>query len=83
MWCVLTDGVVYRVYKTNEPVDMARKLVFEIDLREGTDDQKGTVVFQRLRLLSQTAVAGGQLDALGSRLFDEARVRRALRSSAA
>ena len=78
VWCVLTDGVVYRVYKTNEPVDMARKLVFEIDLREGTDDQKGAVVFQRLRLLSQAALAGGQLDALGSRLFDEARVRRAL-----
>ncbi len=78
VWCVLTDGVVYRVYKTNEPVDMARKLVFEIDLREGTDDQKGSVVFQRLRLLSQSALTGGQLDALGSRLFDEARVRRAL-----
>jgi hypothetical protein len=75
---VLTDGVVYRVYKTNEPVDMARKLVFEMDLREGTDDQKRVVVFQRLGLLSQAALAGGQLDALGSRLFDEARVGRAL-----
>jgi hypothetical protein len=23
VWCALTDGVVYRVFKVNEPVDMA------------------------------------------------------------
>lgn len=78
VWCALTDGVIYRVFKTNEPVDMARKLVFEVDLREVADGETRQRVLQQLNLLSRAEVVAGQLDALGSRLFDEARVRRAL-----
>jgi len=78
VWCALTDGIVYRVFKTNEPVEMDRKLVFEIDLRETTDAETRQDAYQRLRLLSHDQVVSGQLDALGSRLFDEARIRRAL-----
>lgn len=78
VWCVLTDGVIYRVFKTNEPVDMARKLVFEVDLREAADPEARQRVLRQLILLSRGQVVAGQLDALGSRLFDEARVRRAL-----
>lgn len=78
VWCALTDGVIYRVFKTNEPVDMARKLVFEVDLREVADPDSRQRVLQHLSLLSRDQVVAGQLDALGSRLFDEARVRRAL-----
>jgi predicted transport protein len=78
VWCALTDGVIYRVFKTNEPVDMARKLVFEVDLREVTDPDARQRLLQQLHLLSREQVMAGQLDALGSRLFDEARVRRAL-----
>lgn len=78
VWCALTDGVVYRVYKVNEPVDMGRKLVFEVDIREASDDERRTRMYQQLRLLSREQVEAGELDALGSRLFDEARVRRAL-----
>lgn len=78
VWCALTDGVVYRVFKTNEPVDMARKLVFEVDLREVADPDARQRLLQQLNLLSREQVVAGQLDALGSRLFDEARVRRAL-----
>lgn len=33
VWCVLTNGLLYRVYKTNEPVGMEQKLLFEVDLR--------------------------------------------------
>ena len=32
VWCVLTNGLTYRVYKTNEPVAMDQKLLFEVDL---------------------------------------------------
>lgn len=78
VWCVLSDGVGYRVYKTNEPVDMARKLVFEVDLREYADDEKRAGVLRSLQLLSQESVVAGRLDSLGSRLFDEARIRKAL-----
>ena len=78
VWCALTDGVIYRVFKTNEPVEMDRKLVFEVDLREVADEENRQRVLQQLSLLSRAQVVAGQLDALGSRLFDEARVRRAL-----
>lgn len=78
VWCALSDGIGYRVYKTNEPVDMARKLVFEVDLREFADEEKRGGVLRTLQLLSRDSVVAGRLDALGSRLFDEARIRRAL-----
>jgi predicted transport protein len=78
VWCALSDGISYRVYKTNEPVDMARKLVFEVDLREYADEEKRGGVLRSLQLLSRDSVVAGRLDALGSRLFDEARIRRSL-----
>jgi len=34
LWCVLTNGLLYRVYKTNEPVAMPEKLMFEANLAE-------------------------------------------------
>lgn len=78
VWCALTDGVVYRIYKTNEPVDMARKLVFEVDLRSYADAEQRQATLRYLGLLSREAVIAGRLDSLGSRLFDEARIRKAL-----
>lgn len=78
VWCVLSDGVKYRVYKTNEPVDMSRKLVFEFDLHDFVEEQERPVLLRRLRMLSREAIATGELDALGARLFDDARVRTVL-----
>ena len=37
VWCVLTNGLIYQVYKSNEPVPMDRKLLVEVDLREAVD----------------------------------------------
>src|SRR5687767_1237126 len=34
LWCVLTNGLSYRVYKTNEPVSMEQKLLFEVSLAD-------------------------------------------------
>jgi predicted type IV restriction endonuclease len=42
-WCVLTNGVTYRVFKTNEPVAMEEKLLFEVDLAEGANEASVTV----------------------------------------
>jgi hypothetical protein len=78
VWCVLSDGVKYRVYKTNEPVDMSRKLVFELDLNDFEVEQERPVLLRRLRMLSRQAIEAGELDALGARLFDDARVRTVL-----
>jgi hypothetical protein len=74
VWCVLTNGVAYRVYKTNEPVAMEDKLLFEVDFTEGSTNE----VARALQLLSRRALANGDLEAWGERVFTDNRVRQAL-----
>jgi len=76
IWCVLTNGVQFRVYKTNEPHSIDRKLLFEVDL--SSDDQPLAAKARMLGLISREAVVGGQLDAFGDAYFTDARVRAAL-----
>lgn len=76
VWCVLTNGVRFRIYKTNEPLSMDRKLLFEVDL---TDEQEPIASKARmLGLIGREAVADGRLDAFGEAFFTDARVRAAL-----
>lgn len=79
VWCVLTNGLAYRVYKTNEPVAMQDKLLFEVDLTEGSTSE----VAQALQLLGRGALANGDLEAWGERVFTDNRVRQALGTLAA
>lgn len=76
LWCVLTNGLRYRVYKTNEPVAMDQKLLFEVDLTDETDPLNEKI--RLLRLVSRDAVEDGTLDAFGDRVFTDTRVRKAL-----
>jgi predicted transport protein len=79
LWCVLTNGLAYRVYKTNEPVGMAEKLLFEVDLTEADGAGGG---FEELELISKKAVSEERLDLWGERVFTDTRVRQALASVA-
>ena len=81
LWCVLTNGLGFKIYKTNEPVSMDRKLLFEVDLsdRSETDGDKAKL----LRLISREAVESGDLDRFGERVFTDGRVRKALGELAA
>ena len=74
LWCVLTNGKSYRVYKTNEPVSMEQKLLFEISLDEAKAGRAAEVV-NSLRRISPPAVSSGELDSWGEQLFADARVR--------
>jgi predicted transport protein/predicted type IV restriction endonuclease len=76
LWCVLTNGLILRVYKTNEPVPMDRKLLFEIDLSEAAEDQP--TVMRSLGVLRRDSVAGGVLDEWGEKVFTDVRTRAAL-----
>ena len=78
VWCVLSNGLVYRVYKSNEPVGMERKLLFEVDLREAGEDGRRADVLRSLRMLSRDAVGAGALDEWGESVFTDVRVRSAL-----
>ena len=81
LWCVLTNGLRYRVYKTNEPVAMDQKLLFEVDLDDVTEPVSERA--RLLRLVSREAVQDGSLDAFGDRMFTDTRVRKALAALAA
>lgn len=77
LWCVLTNGLRYRVYKTNEPVGMEEKLLFDVDLaseKEGSLAQRSEVLEQ----ISKQAVSEGALDRRGEEVFTDKRVRDAL-----
>jgi predicted transport protein len=77
LWCVLTNGLSYRVYKTNEPVSMEKKLLFEVDLEEASDDGAADVA-QSLTRLGRQALIEGDLDLWGERVFTDVRIRHAL-----
>jgi predicted transport protein len=78
LWCVLTNGLVYRVYRTNEPVQMVEKLMLEIDLAETTEPSSRAATLENLRNLSQEHIAAGVLDRLAELVFTGGRVREAL-----
>jgi predicted transport protein len=81
LWCVLTNGLRYRVYKTNEPVTMEQKMLFEVDLT--SDAVPMSEMANLLRLIGREAVLDGSLDSSGERIFTDARVRQALAELAA
>jgi predicted transport protein len=76
VWCVLTNGARVRVYKTNEPVAMDRKLLFEVDLIDSAETASDKA--KQLRLIARQAVQAGDLDRFGERVFTDGRVRQAL-----
>lgn len=77
VWCVLTNGVAWRVYKTNEPVAMDEKLLFEADVREAAEGASKEVA-AALQLISRESIETGALDAWGEQVFTDKRVRGAL-----
>jgi len=81
LWCVLTNGLRYDVYKTNEPVAMDQKLLFHVDLTDESEPRSQKS--QLLALLSRSSVEDGSLDKYGDRVFTDTRVRKALAELAA
>jgi hypothetical protein len=81
LWCVLTNGLRWRLYKTNEPVAMDQKLLFEVDLADESDPTAEKA--KLLTLISRAAVESGELDSFGDRVFTDTRVRKALAELAA
>jgi predicted transport protein len=76
VWCVLTNGLVWRVFKTNETAAMDKKLLFEIDISD--ESQPATDAAKLFRLISHESVVDGALDRYGERVFTDSRVRSAL-----
>lgn len=78
-WCVLTNGVRYKVYKASEKASAPDKLLFEVSIHP--HDSAGLSFEQiaaQLNRLSRDSLAEGVLDKLGSEIFTTGKVRKAL-----
>jgi predicted transport protein len=78
-WCVLTNGVRYKVYKASEKASAPDKLLFEVSI--DPRDSAGLSVEQiaaQLNRLSRDSMAQGVLDKLGTEIFTTGKVRKAL-----
>lgn len=78
LWCVLTNGLLYRVYKTNEPVRMDKKLLFEVNLEEAKESENRQRVSTALERLTNGSIASGDLDEWGKAVFVDNKVTAAI-----
>lgn len=65
-WCVLTNGVTYKVYRSTEKAEAPEKLAFELsfDPKE-TEGMSLEQVAEQFSRLSRDAIAKGILDEIG------------------
>jgi hypothetical protein len=78
-WCVLTNGVRYKVYKVSEKASAPDKLLFEVSI--DPRDSNGLPVEELARQfnrLSRESMAKGLLDQLGTEIFTTGKVRKVL-----
>ena len=79
VWCVLTNGVVWKVYRSIEECPAPDKLMFEVSL--DPRDAEGLPTEQIARQMwrfSRDEMAKGTLDAIGEKTFNDGKVRKAL-----
>lgn len=78
-WCILTNGVTYKVYHSTEKAEAPEKLLFEISLdpkeTEGMSIQQVAAQFARF---SREAMAKGLLNEIGEQIFTTGKIRKAL-----
>ncbi len=80
-WCILTNGIIYKVYHSTEKAAAPDKLLFEISLdpkdTEGVSVQQ---IAEQLFRFSYDSMAKGVLDEIGEQVFTTAKIRKALDS---
>jgi len=78
-WCILTNGVIYKVYRSTEKAEAPDKLLFEVSIdpkeAEGRSVQQIAEQFNRF---SRDAMARGVLDEIGEQIFTTGKIRKAL-----
>ncbi len=78
-WCVLTNGVRYKVYKASEKASAPDKLLFEVSIDpEDADGLSVDELARQFSRLSRDSMAQGLLDQLGTEIFTTGKVRKAL-----
>jgi predicted transport protein len=78
-WCVLTNGIRYKVYRSSEKAAAPDKLLFEASLDpKEVDPLTVEQAAALLARLSRDSLERGALDQLGEEVFTTGKVRRAL-----
>jgi hypothetical protein len=81
VWCVLTNGVKWQVYRSMEKCPAPDKLMFEVSLDPAESDGMSIEqVAAKLWRLSREETVKGTLDAIGEQTFTDGKVRKALQS---
>ena len=79
VWCILTNGLTWKVYRSIENCPAPDKLMYEvsIDARE-SEGMSVEQIAEKLWRFSREEMAKGTLDALGEQTFTDGKVRKAL-----
>ena len=78
-WCILTNGVTYKVYRSTEKAEAPDKLLFEISLNpKETEGMPIEQVAEQFARFSRDAMAKGLLDEIGEQIFTTGKIRKAL-----
>lgn len=79
VWCILTNGILWRVYRSVEKCPAPEKLMFEVNI---DPDAPGAMsveqIARQMWRFSREEMARGTLDLLGEQTFTDGKVRKAL-----
>jgi len=78
-WCILTNGVKYKVYRSTEKAEAPDKLLFEVSLDpKDSEDLSIQQLAEQFARFSRDAMAKGVLDDIGEQIFTTGKIRKAL-----
>lgn len=78
-WCILTNGVTYKVYKSSEVAEAPEKLLYQVSIDpKDSNGQSVQEIAKQFQRFSREAMAEGVLDEIGERIFTTGKVRKAL-----
>jgi predicted transport protein len=78
-WCVLTNGITWRMYRSFEECPAPKKLMFEVSL--DPDISEGMTVEQiakQMGRLSRESIPSGRLEDLAEQIFTDGKIRKAI-----
>jgi hypothetical protein len=77
-WCILTSGIIWKVYSVKETCQAPDKLMFEVDLDPAREVMPIPELAKLIWRFSREEMAKGTLDSLGEKVFTDGKVRKAL-----
>lgn len=78
-WCILTNGVTYKIYRSTEKAEAPDKLLFEVSIDpKESEDRSVYQIAEQFNRFSRDATARGVLDEIGEKVFTTGKIRKAL-----